>query len=262
MASRSPHRIHEPFVAVAIVFALTTGLGLAAMLVAALALSLPPGAWWIASVQAHGHVQLYGWVGLFIIGVGLYFIPRLRGTVLARGELGPLALVCLGLGIAVRTLDQPLLGVLADRQALFSGWAELGRLGLITSALLELAGVALVMTMLLASFRRARPLGPDAPILPVRGWLLLAFLSFALCTLLNLLLAIEVFRIRGYLYLSSWDDVLTHLLLMGFILPVAIYLSVRNLPLGWLLWSSESRIQVLCGPVIAFDGIDENAPGK
>src|SRR5216110_3296070 len=36
-----------------------------------------------AWVQAHGHAQVFGWVGSFILGIGFYSVPKLRGT--ARG---------------------------------------------------------------------------------------------------------------------------------------------------------------------------------
>ena len=29
-------------------------------------------------IQAHGHAQLSGWVGTFILGIGFYSIPKLR----------------------------------------------------------------------------------------------------------------------------------------------------------------------------------------
>src|SRR5215472_13169610 len=38
-----------------------------------------------AWIQAHGHAQLFGWVGTFILGIGFYAIPKLR-------KLKPLAL--------------------------------------------------------------------------------------------------------------------------------------------------------------------------
>ena len=31
-----------------------------------------------AWIQAHGHAQLFGWVGTFILGIGFYSIPKLR----------------------------------------------------------------------------------------------------------------------------------------------------------------------------------------
>ena len=32
-----------------------------------------PAAW----LQAHGHAQLFGWIGSFILGIGFYSIPNL-----------------------------------------------------------------------------------------------------------------------------------------------------------------------------------------
>jgi hypothetical protein len=31
-----------------------------------------------AWVQAHGHAQIFGWIGTFILGIGFYSIPKLR----------------------------------------------------------------------------------------------------------------------------------------------------------------------------------------
>lgn len=33
-----------------------------------------------AWMQAHGHAQIFGWVGSFILGIGFYSIPKLRGS--------------------------------------------------------------------------------------------------------------------------------------------------------------------------------------
>jgi len=39
-----------------------------------------PGAVSAAWVQAHGHAQVFGWIGTFILGIGFYSIPKLRRT--------------------------------------------------------------------------------------------------------------------------------------------------------------------------------------
>src|SRR5215470_11612737 len=31
-----------------------------------------------AWIQAHGHAQIFGWIGTFILGIGYYSIPKLR----------------------------------------------------------------------------------------------------------------------------------------------------------------------------------------
>jgi uncharacterized protein involved in response to NO len=37
-----------------------------------------------AWIQAHGHAQLFGWVGSFILGISLYVLPKFRGRPLKR----------------------------------------------------------------------------------------------------------------------------------------------------------------------------------
>jgi hypothetical protein len=39
-------------------------------------------------IQAHGHAQLFGWVGSFIIGISLYALPKFRGAMLRSMRAG------------------------------------------------------------------------------------------------------------------------------------------------------------------------------
>ncbi|MBI4788706.1 MAG: hypothetical protein HY782_16865, partial [Chloroflexi bacterium] len=223
MPSSKSQRVHEPFVFAALVFALTPGFGLVAVIVAAFAFQWNFGAWWIASVQAHGHAQLFGWAGL------------------ARAELAPWALACFVAGFTLHALSQLLLAILAAQNAVESLWGLLGRSALALSGIVELIGAALVGMMLVSSFRRARPLAPDAPILPVRLYLATALASFALATILNAALAIDTALRGSCLYLAVWNDALTHLMIMGFIIPIALALSIRKLPLFVRLAFPPSR---------------------
>ncbi len=232
MPPSSPTRhVHETYVYAALAVALSAGFGLAAVLVAALALNWLPGAWWIASVQAHGHAQLFGWAGLFVLGVDLFFLPRLRGTVLARSEFAPWALVCMVAGVALHALCQPLLAVVKPEMPEELFWADLGRAGLGLSGLFEVAGVGMIMLMLVTSYRRGRPLTADSPIVQVRPFLAISLVSLGISVVLNAALALEVAWRGAFLYESAWDDALTHLMIMGFVLPMAFALSLRNLPL-------------------------------
>lgn len=40
-----------------------------------------------AWIQAHGHAQVFGWIGSFILGIGFYSIPKLRGAAARRFTL-------------------------------------------------------------------------------------------------------------------------------------------------------------------------------
>lgn len=39
--------------------------------------SMPVGNGWAALIQAHGNAQLFGWTGLFVIGIALHSLPRM-----------------------------------------------------------------------------------------------------------------------------------------------------------------------------------------
>lgn len=60
-------RIHEPHIFAARAFALTAGFGLAAILITVCTSKSLFGVWWIALMQTHGHAQLFGWAGLFVL---------------------------------------------------------------------------------------------------------------------------------------------------------------------------------------------------
>lgn len=221
-------RIHEPFILAALALALTAGFGYGAVLVGVLALGIIPGSWYGATVQAHGHAQLFGWLGLFVMGMGLYFLPRLRGVTLQETGRAPWALGLLVAGIGLRTLVQPALGFATAASG--PGLSAL-RLLFALSALLELGGTALVGSMLAATMRRARPVSRDAPAYPVLPFIYIAATSFALALLLN---ALGVWNavLDGHAALAArYDQTVIQLLLYGVGVPMAVVFSIRNLPL-------------------------------
>jgi uncharacterized protein involved in response to NO len=55
-----------------------------------------------AWLQAHGHAQVFGWIGSFIFGVGFYSIPKLRGTAKAAFRGAWACWVMWTLGVTLR----------------------------------------------------------------------------------------------------------------------------------------------------------------
>lgn len=218
-----PRRLHEPFVHVALLIALTAGFGLGAYLVLARAFGIPLGGWYSAVVQAHGHAQLFGWMGLFLLGVGLFFLPRLRGTNLKHPERAPVALGLLAAGIGLRSVAQPLAGLVGAHVAL--------RGLLLLSAVLELAGLLVVLGMLVQTERNAKPLTPDAPAYAVESFAQLAFLSLALAFVANLFGVWNAVSQSKYLLASRYDQLVITLLLYGAAIPMTFVFAIRTLPL-------------------------------
>jgi len=87
---------------------------------------------WTPLIQAHGYAQMFGWVGLFIMGIAYHTMPRFYLRPLSRPQLVlPSFALCL-LGVVLRVVSQPLA---AGRGA--ASWL------VVTSALLGLAGIML-----------------------------------------------------------------------------------------------------------------------
>lgn len=220
-------RIHEPFLYAALTIALTAGFGFGALMVGALALGIIPGSWWGAVVQAHGHAQLFGWVGLFVLGMGLYFLPRLCGVRLQRTARLPYAFALLASGLGLRVIAQPVLGFNPPDGAVFPFWQILWGI----SALLELAGMLVIDSILRATLRTAKPLTVEAPAYAVEPFAQMTFLSLNLAFVANAL-GVWTANAQGKSTLAApYDNLVVTLLLHGVVVPMAIVFSVRNLPL-------------------------------
>jgi hypothetical protein len=99
----------------------------------------------IHQVNAHGHAQIYGWVGLFIMGFAYQAFPRMWHTTLAAPRLATAAFGLMVAGLVVRTVGMTAAGGLGGHAAgvaLAGGAAEL-------LAILIFAG------QLLVTFRRS-----------------------------------------------------------------------------------------------------------
>jgi uncharacterized protein involved in response to NO len=183
------------------------------------ALGWPLGLWWLAVAQAHGHAQLFGWCGLMVLGVGLHLMPRLRGAPLQGARFAPLVLGAIGGGIVLRALAQP---------ALAAGVAaELARVVLPLSGVLELAGALTAIGMLVATLRSGPPLDTRSGLRPVLPFFAVAFGSLLVALAINL---IGLFGGEA-LVAGGYDRAVVLLGLEGFLVPVTVGMSMRTFPL-------------------------------
>jgi uncharacterized protein involved in response to NO len=179
------------------------------------------GPWWIATAQAHGHVQLYGWAGLFIVGVALHFLPRLRGTPLAVPRLVPWILAALVTGLLLRALSQPLL--LATGAG---AWSIL----LVTSGVLECASIVAVVSLLGMTARRGPRMATRPAFLGVFPFLVGAFCALGITSCVNLVSVVQASLSMG-LVPPTTDNLNVTLGLFGFLVPMALAMSAQSLPM-------------------------------
>jgi uncharacterized protein involved in response to NO len=205
----------------------TAGFSLGAGLFAASALSLPVGLWWPAAAQAHGHIQVFGFGGLMVLGVGLHFLPRLRGSRLlhpGRVRFGALLLIA---GLMLRAISQPALALVVgtDGQSAAFGVCLVG------SGMLELACTTLVLLQLAGMARRGPPLRTRAHLWPVLPFFLVAFAAYWLALGVNLAGLVAADRSGNALVPDSFDDLATQIAFYGFLVPISVAMAERTFPI-------------------------------
>lgn len=101
-------KIYEIFAKTAIILTLTVGVTFGALVLSYIAIKTSFDATYYALIQAHGHAQIYGWVGLFIMGFALYIIPRVKNAELKHRNLANTCYVLMVTSIVLRAIIQPI----------------------------------------------------------------------------------------------------------------------------------------------------------
>jgi hypothetical protein len=81
-------------------------------------------------INAHGHAQIFGWVGLFVMGFAYQAFPRFKHTSLTHPRLAMATFFMLLVGLVVRSIAQPLVATLP-----WLWWAAVGASALETAAI-------------------------------------------------------------------------------------------------------------------------------
>jgi hypothetical protein len=202
-----------------------------------------------AWIQAHGHAQIFGWIGTFIMGIGFYSIPKMAGRSSYSGARGWIAWALWIAGVLLRWVA----GVYQWQ------W----RMALPLSAALELAAFIIFFM----AVRQHRPADPTKG-LPV--WFLSVLVGtagFGAGLLMNL---------AGSIYISTqasapalpaaFDSRFLALLAYAFIVPTVWGFSARWLPVFLGLqplaapYLKLALLLSISGVVLAQAGLFHTAP--
>jgi uncharacterized protein involved in response to NO len=183
------------------------------------AASLSP-AW----IQAHGHAQIFGWIGTFILGIGLYSLQKMQHSIPFPLHNGWICWVCWSSGVFLRWATNIYLW----------HWRVL----LPVSALLELAAFVLFYR----SVGRHRPSSPGSK---RETWITLVVgstMGFLCALLANLALCIFVsVRDIGPAFPHGIDQRLLFLSTWGFLVPAIWGFNAKWLPVFIGLKSPSER---------------------
>lgn len=225
--SRRPHMaFRSGYIWVALAIALGAGFPLGAYLAIALGVGFPLGSGMASVIQTHGHVQLVGWVGLFIIGISLHVIPRLAGVSIAPLRWSAWILWLLAVGLGLRSVAHPVLASLTE-----AAWVRAIAWLVAGSGLFEWVGILLYAILLGRTIGGMARRSERPALRMVRPYMAMMAAGWVLYASLNLVLLVHM-ALRGTVVVQQpWNQFAIQLFMGLVLLPVAFAFSVRMLPL-------------------------------
>jgi len=169
--------------------------------------------WLTAGNQAHGHVQIFGWVALFVMGVFYHVLPRLKATTLQHVGFGNTSYWLMAGGVLLHAVYRP-----------FMANAALAPIPVI-AGLMELAGIAAFAIVVVATLRRGTTPADLSDKYLVAGTLGLVAMGVMNAVFLS------VMAVNGTAVLpEEWNWAYRHIQLTGFAAMFIFGVSLRTLP--------------------------------
>lgn len=257
--------LHIGYIWVALALAIFAGFAIGAHLAFVIGFDFSLGQGFYSFIQTHGHVQLVGWAGLFIIGISLHVIPRLASVPIPHPQWVAPVLWLMAVGLLLRSLGHTLVPYLAG-SALFGpvSWLVAG------SGLLEWCGVVMYVSLLITTLRGVGDIRRQPALLSVRPYFGMMLTGWFLYSSCNLVLVIDMALRNGVTVNQGWNAFAVQIFIGLVLLPVAFAFSVRMLPLYLTLRAPDWPVRGTAYAYLAFVGLQiipmappliESAPG-
>ncbi|MFO0880701.1 MAG: DUF1858 domain-containing protein [Gemmataceae bacterium] len=224
--------IYRPFFRAAMIITLTAGAVWGAYLLLRIGWSGSFRAAGLHEVNAHGHAQIFGWVGLFVMGFAYQAFPRFKHTSLAWPTMAWSSLGLMLAGILGRCLGEPL----ADT------WPVAGTFALV-AAWLEVGAITLFLVVIVRTWQTSKATWEihDGYILAALGWFLVQAVFEALYLRATLVASPGQELIS---LVATWQGALRDIQIHGFALLMILGVSQRILPRIYGFPSPASRLSL------------------
>lgn len=189
-------------------------------------------------IQIHGHLQLVGWAGLFIIGISLHVIPRLSSVPISQPQWIPRLLWLIGTGLLLRFISHSIFPYL-DNGFFFTllSWITAA------SGLLEWYGMLIYLALLVSTIFSISKADRKPSLMAVRPYFGMMVMGFLLYTTIHAVLLLQM-AWRGKVVVSqTWNEISIHIFIGLVLLPVAFAFSIRMLPLYLRLPAADWPVQ-------------------
>lgn len=221
--------IYRPFFKSAIAIVLTLGATWGAYLLLRIGLSGSFTAAGIHEVNAHGHAQVFGWVGLFVMGFAYQAFPRFKHARLAWPGLAYASLVLLVGGLVVRCVLEPLAAAVPGLTV-----------PAVVASVLEVVAIVLFLAVILKTWQAAgKPLALyDYYVVSALAW----FLVQAVYETVYLAATLEATGADLVRLVATWQAPLRDLQIHGFALVMILGVSQRLFPHFYGLPEPSKRV--------------------
>ena len=203
-------KVYEKFFKAAILMALTIGVAVGAIVLTYIGKNQDFHYVLHKLIQTHGHAQLFGWVGLCIIGFAYYIVPRVKNVELKYRELTTSCFWLIVTGTVIRIFAQPYAN-------------ESTNVLLPISGLLELMAVALfafiIFSTVLASQEKKEPYDK---------FIMAGVLWFLVCGVMNLFMDIFMFFTDTNEIPRTFYSPFVHVFFLGFVFMFIFAVNIRT----------------------------------
>ncbi len=210
--------IYEFFIKTSIIIVLSTGCLYGAAMLAYMAykgsfLSVP----WVL-LETHGDTQVYGWVGLFIMGISFFALPKFWNTILYSTQLAYKSFFFMTIGI--------LLSFVFKTISYYSGGLFL-KIPVFAGLSLQTASIAIFMYVLCRTYFSSEKRDYEV----YEGFILSSFLWFLLQAFVFTALHFHYCVVGNTEIPAYFKDPIRHIQIVGFSCLVIIGIFTKTLPI-------------------------------
>jgi uncharacterized protein involved in response to NO len=214
------------FIRTSLTTAIIGGFAFGAYLAVVIGYGLPVGEGFYALIQTHGHLQLVGWVGVFIMGISLHFIPRLASFPLPHPEWMNRILWLMVPGLLLRAVGGAVLPSI-EESSIFVPLSWL----IVASGALEGGAIVLYVALLIETMRGSNKIRRLPALGAVKPYFGMMAVGWVLYACLNLFLLLRMALSGTHTVDTAWNEFAIVIFISFVLLPVAFALSVRLFPL-------------------------------
>lgn len=208
------------------------------------------GSGYYAYIQTHGHIQLLGWVGLFIIGVSIYFIPRLAHYKIIIKQRLNWIFFLLTIGIGIKYIFNSALPYYINQDSSII----IASMSIFSSFLIAL-GILTYLSIFvqIAYFMRKQNL---SSVRDIRIFMLTMIFGWLIFGLTQFILSVQMLYNNQSILLPHWNIFIVDVFIFWIIIPICFGVGIRALPLFMRLpairWNTLNYSKIYLGIVTLY----------